>query len=138
MWQAVIPIIGQVIDKVFPDKTKADEAKLRLMEMQLGQEGKELEANLQIALAQSKVNEVEAASPDNFRGGWRPFAGWVCGVGLAYEFILRPILPWVVAVFGGITVPEMPSIGMDALMSLLFGMLGLGGFRSFEKVKGVN
>ena len=84
---------------------------------------------------QAEVNKVEAANPNVFVSGWRPFAGWVCGAGLAYTFILRPLLPWVVNLFGA-TVPELPAIDGDALMTLLFGMLGLGTLRSVEKIKG--
>jgi hypothetical protein len=84
---------------------------------------------------QVEVNKVEAANASVFVAGWRPFAGWVCGAGLAYTFILRPLLPWFVNLFGA-TVPELPAIDGDALMTLLLGMLGLGGLRSFDKVKG--
>jgi hypothetical protein len=126
-----------VIDKVIPDPQAAAEAKLRAIE--LGQRGElaVLDADLRMALAQTEVNKTEAESPDTFRGGWRPYIGWVCGMGLTYQFLVRPLLPWVVALFG-VSVPPLPSIDTEQLLALLFGMLGLGGLRTYEKIKNVS
>lgn len=135
MWQAIIPIIGSVLDKVLPDPKAAAEAKLKALELAQKGELAALEADMRLALGQLEVNKAEAAAPDPFRGGWRPFAGWVCGVGLLYEFLLRPLLPWV-ATLAGADVPPMPEIDMGPLMTLLLGMLGLGGLRSWERVAG--
>lgn len=85
--------------------------------------------------AQTEVNKVEAQHSNLFVAGWRPFIGWVCGSALAYQFILRPLLPWF-SVMVGHPVPEMPSLD-DSLMELVMAMLGLGGLRTFEKVRGV-
>lgn len=90
-----------------------------------------------IALAQIKVNEAEAASGSNYRGGWRPFIGWVCGTAFAYHFVLQPVLVFVVAVLG-VQLPTLPEFDMASLMTVLGGMLGLGGLRTFEKYKGVS
>jgi hypothetical protein len=89
---------------------------------------------MKLAVAQIEVNKVEAGT-DLFRGGWRPAVGWVCVLGLGYQLVIRPVLPWLVRVAGG-EVPDLPSIDTDTLMVLLTGMLGLGGLRTFEKVKG--
>src|SRR5574338_668645 len=132
---ALLPIIGTVLDKIFPDANQAEEAKLKVLELSQKGELAYLDADLQIALAQSKVNEVEAASPDMFRGGWRPSVGWTCVAGLVYDFIFRPMLPWIVTVLGK-DVPPLPSIDIESLMVLLVGMLGLGGMRSLERIKG--
>ncbi|WP_148716507.1 holin family protein [Chitinolyticbacter meiyuanensis] len=133
MWGALIPFIGTVIDKLFPDAQQAAEGKLKLLEMAQAGELKVLDAELQIAMGQAKVNEVEAASNDRFRGGWRPMAGWVCSVALLYTFLLQPLLAWAAAIQGW---PVPPKIDMDTLMGLLTGMLGLGGFRTYERIKG--
>lgn len=85
--------------------------------------------------AQTEVNKTEAQHASLFVAGWRPFIGWVCGSALAYQFILRPLLPWF-SVMVGHPVPEMPSLD-DSLMELVMAMLGLGGLRTFEKVRGV-
>ena len=132
---AAFGLVGKVIDKIFPDKEAADKAKLELLKMQQAGEFKELEAELEKARMQVDVNTAEAQSGSNFRGGWRPFIGWICGLGLAYAVLLQPLITGVVQA----TVPNMqgfvmPDVQTDALMALLFGMLGLGGYRTYEKV----
>lgn len=134
MWQLLIPALTQIFDKVIPDPQAAADAKLKAMEMAQRGELAVLDADLKLALAQLEVNKVEAGT-DMYRGGWRPAVGWTCVCGLAYQFIVQPLLPWVVAVFGG-TVPPLPTIDNETLMVLLTGMLGLGGLRTFERVKG--
>lgn len=132
----IFEIGSKVIDRVFPDKEKQAEAKLKLLEMQQAGEFKQLEADLQLALGQLEVNKAEAESTDFFRAGWRPFVGWVCGFGLAYQFVLRPLLPWAVGLFD-IAAAPMPPLELDTLLTLLLGMLGLGGLRTSEKLKGL-
>ena len=135
MWPTLIPVLTSLLDKIFPDPTAAANAKLELIKLQQAGDLKVLDADLQIALAQAGINQAEAQSPDNFRGGWRPGAGWICVFGLGYQFILQPLLPWLLAILGA-TVPPLPAIDNDTLMTLLMGMLGLSGFRTFERVKG--
>ena len=135
MWPTLIPVLTSLLDKIFPDPTAAANAKLELIKLQQAGDLKVLDADLQIALAQAGINQAEAQSTDNFRGGWRPGAGWICVFGLGYQFILQPLLPWLLAILGA-TVPPLPAIDNDTLMTLLMGMLGLSGFRTFERVKG--
>jgi hypothetical protein len=91
---------------------------------------------------QIEINKIEAASASGFSKNWRPAVGWICCAGLCYVFLVRPLLPWIIQV-GGIIVgerpviPELPDIPMTDMMMLLGGLLGLGGMRTFEKVKGV-
>lgn len=134
MWAALIPLIGTIVEKVIPDPQAAADAKLRVMELAQKGELAVLDAEMKLALGQLEVNKAEATT-DMFRGGWRPAVGWICVVGLAYQFILQPVLPWVVALFGA-QVPPLPAIDVESLMVLLTGMLGLGGLRTFERVKG--
>jgi hypothetical protein len=89
-----------------------------------------------LALAQIEVNKAEAASNSVWKGGWRPFVGWVCGTAFAYHFVIQPLAIFVVAAYG-MEIPELPEFDMGQLMTVLMGMLGLGGLRSFEKSKGV-
>jgi len=129
-----LPLITGVLDKVLPDATAAADAKLKALELAQRGELAVLDADTRLALAQLEVNKVEAGT-DLFRGGWRPAVGWVCVLGLGYQLVLRPLLPWAVKVCGA-DVPDLPSIDTETLMVLLTGMLGLGGLRTFEKVKG--
>tara|TARA_R100001163_G_C4918206_1_gene99537 strand:- start:123 stop:503 length:381 start_codon:yes stop_codon:yes gene_type:complete len=91
--------------------------------------GKELDPNELISI-QTKINEIEAGHRTVFVAGWRPFIGWVCGVALAYNFIIRDLFIWAL---DPQEVP--PALQMEHLMTVLLGMLGLGGLRTFEKVK---
>lgn len=124
-----------IIDKIWPNKAEAEQAKLRLFELTQAGEFKEIEAELEKARMQIQVNTAEAQSNSNFRGGWRPFVGWVCGFGLCYAVLLQPLITGFIQGF----VPNkagfiMPSVETDVLMTLLIGMLGLGTFRTYEKV----
>lgn len=134
MIQALIPLLATVLDKVLPDQQASADAKLKVMELMQKGELAVLDADVQLALGQMKINEAEA-STDLFRGGWRPAVGWTCVAGLAYNFVIQPILPWLVRIAGA-EVPDMPTIDNDTLMMLLTGMLGLGGLRTFERIKG--
>tara|TARA_R110000803_G_scaffold71299_2_gene134472 strand:- start:2997 stop:3392 length:396 start_codon:yes stop_codon:yes gene_type:complete len=90
----------------------------------------------QISLAQIEVNKQEAASGSLFKGGWRPAVGWCCAIAFAYHFIVQPILVFVFA-YSGIETPALPEFEMSSLLTVLMGMLGLGGLRSYEKQKGL-
>jgi hypothetical protein len=134
---ALIPALSSVLDRVIPDPEQKAKAQLELLRLQ--QEGafKELDAELQVNLAQAKINEVEAASQNGFQAGWRPLAGYACVSGMVYEFLIRPLLPWLLTVCGVAGVPPLPSL--DAvLFELMFGMLGLGTLRSADRWKRVN
>lgn len=130
----ILEVFGKVIDRVVPDKAKAAEIQFETFKLLQSAEGKALEADVQLALGQLEVNKIEAAAPDLFRGGWRPFIGWTCGGGLFYQIIVRPIFGWVATNAWGWTEP--PSLEMDTLLTLLFSMLGLGAYRTYERVKG--
>jgi len=91
--------------------------------------GKELDPN-QLLEIQTKINELEAQHRTVFVAGWRPFIGWVCGVALAYNFVVRDLFIWAIKPE---TVP--PALQMEHLMTVLLGMLGLGGLRTYEKIK---
>ena len=87
-------------------------------------------------MAQLEVNKVEASHQSIFVSGWRPFVGWCCGVALAYHFILAPILALIINIYSpGVSLPEFE---FSQLSTILMGMLGLGGLRSWEKTKGVS
>ena len=88
------------------------------------------------AMAQVEVNKAEAGHRSIFVAGWRPFIGWTCGVALAYHFVIAPLITFG-AGWAGTPIPDLPTFDMDSLMTVLLGMLGLGGMRTFEKAKGL-
>lgn len=122
------PVVG-LLERFIPDETERQ--KLAHEIATLAQ--KQAHEN---ALAQIEVNKVEAASSSIFKSGWRPFIGWVCGTAFAYHFVLQPLLIFVMTYLGH-PVPELPDFDMASLMTVLGGLLGLGGLRTFEKYKGI-
>lgn len=134
MWGALAAMLPGILDKIIPDPAAAADAKLKALELAQRGELATLDADLRLMLAQADINKAEA-STDLFRGGWRPACGWVCAAGLAYTFLLRPVLPWL-ASLAGADVQAMPEIDTDTLMVLLTGMLGLGGLRTVERIRG--
>ena len=88
-------------------------------------------------LAQVEVNKAEAESGSVFKGGWRPFIGWVCGAAFAYHFVLQPLILFGVTV-AGVQIPDLPTFDMGSLMTVMMGMLGLGAMRTYEKKAGVS
>jgi hypothetical protein len=123
-----------ILDKLIPDPIARQAAKVKLLELEQAGQFRALEAELAIATGQLDVNKLEAASPDRFVSGWRPAVGWVCVLGLGYQYLGQPLLAWVSGA-AGFAAP--PTLALGDLMVLLTGMLGLGGLRSIEKVKGV-
>jgi len=85
-------------------------------------------------LLQAEINRIEASHRSIWVAGWRPFIGWVCGLGLLWAFIGHPLFEWAVALWGlNVTPPEVPS---ENMMELTMALLGLGGLRTFEKLHG--
>ena len=95
----------------------------------------QLDADLKLAQGQIAVNQVEAAAPSVFVAGWRPFIGWVCGMALAYKFVLAPMAAFVLAAYGHPVVLQV--LDFSEMSTVLLGMLGIGGLRTIEKIKGV-
>ena len=87
-------------------------------------------------LAQISVNKEEAASGSLFKGGWRPCVGWVCAIAFCYHFVLQPVIIFILTVTG-VEIPDLPNFNMNTLLTVLGGMLGIGGLRSYEKQKGL-
>jgi len=125
---ALLNIGNTLINKLFPDPAQAAQAQLALLKMQ--QDGE-----LAAISGQMEINKIEAGSSSVFVAGWRPFAGWVCGIGLAYVSIIEPVAR-LVATFVGYT-GAFPAIDTTLTMQVLLGMLGMGGLRTLDKIKGV-
>ena len=121
--------VSNILDKVIPDADEKAKLAHELATM--------ADTHAQQALlAQLEINKAEAASGSVFKGGWRPFVGWVCGVALLYHFILSPLILFGVSLTG-VDIPPIPEFDMGSLMTVLMGMLGLGGLRTYEKQKGI-
>lgn len=129
-----------LIDRFFPDPQKKAEAELKLLEMQQNGELAALAADTELAKAQILTNTEEAKSTSLFIAGWRPHVGWVCGFAFSYHFLLQPFLLFLLYTFGTpetiAKVAELPTLDWSAMSTVLMGMLGLGGFRTYEKIKG--
>ncbi len=123
----VLDVIKGPLDKLVPDKNKRD-AFAHELQMEI----------LKSGLGQMEVNKVEAAHPSIFVAGWRPFIGWVCGLALAWHFMGFDMANWLRLAFFP-DVPAPPALnGTETLVTVLLSMLGLGGLRTVEKLKGVN
>jgi hypothetical protein len=126
-------LVTKALDLIFPDPTEKAKAQLALLELQQRGELAQLEAQVQLALGQLEVNKVEAAG-GFFRSGWRPAVGWICAFSLAYEYVARPLFAWASEAWWHVPVP--PVLATDTLYPLLFGLLGLGAYRTVEKIRG--
>ncbi len=120
---SVFDLGGKIVERIFPDPKQAAEAKAKLAEMQLNGELQKMALEAGLMQGQIEVNKIEAASTNMFVAGWRPFIGWVCGAALAYSAIVDPLV-------NGRT-PD-----TTITMQVLLGLLGLGGLRTWEKIKG--
>lgn len=125
----LLEIAGKIFDRIIPDKAAAEKAKL---EMEAALQSQEF----QLALEQIKVNAEEAKSENWFVAGWRPAVGWIGAFGLGYAAILEPLIRFVSVVGFGYK-GGFPVLDTSLTMQVLFGILGLGAYRAYEKVKGV-
>ena len=125
---AIASLVSTAVDKIWPDANIEAQGKADALKAELAKE-------LEFTLGQLEINKIEAGSSSVFVAGWRPAVGWCGALGYGYEFLLRPIANGVAVAFG--FPPVFPGIEMEALTSLLFGLLGLGTLRTVEKVKGV-
>jgi len=124
-----------LIERLFPDPAKAEAAKLELLKMQQSGELAELASATDLAKAQIGVNLEEAKNASMLVSGWRPMVGWVGAFALGYAAILEPFARFIAQVgfqYSG----TFPVIDINITMQVLFGILGLGGYRTIERVKG--
>ncbi len=123
----IISLVTSIINRVWPDKTEQQKLEFA-RELQTAI----LDANL--ASSQIDVNKAEAQSDKLFVSGWRPFIGWVCGAAFSWEYCFKPLLVFLL-VASGHPVPVLPELGLTEMMPVLMGILGLGGLRTYEKIK---
>ena len=129
-----------LIERFFPDPEKKAAAQLELLRMQQHGELAELAAVTDLAKLQIQTNIEEAKSTSIFVAGWRPWIGWTCGVSFAYSYVVLPFLMFAVYTFGTETMVEqlnqLPKLELADMLPILFGMLGLGAMRSYDKKVG--
>ena len=118
---AAAELANGVINRIWPDKSEAEK--------------QQLAAAVMVVQGQIETNRIEAASPSVFVSGWRPFVGWVCGSACAWNWIGLPVLKAVLTVVGHPIV--LASADLTEMLPLLFGLLGLGGLRTVEKINKV-
>lgn len=123
IFDAVTPVVNKILDFI-PDPKQKLEAQMALMSSL-----KEWDSQ------QNQINAVEAANPNLFVAGWRPMIGWCCALALCYQYLIIPFATWGFAA-AHVIVPAFPALD-ENLWELMFGMLGMGGLRTWEKVKGV-
>ena len=113
-----IPAVGGIIKSIFGDK---------------GEKLSHEEIMSRLAQAPNTTHQelmkLDAVSRRGFQANWRPFIGWVCGVALTIQYVGNPIYTWITEIPG-------PQLGMGTLMPLVMALLGMGGLRSLEKMKG--
>ena len=126
--QLIAPITG-LLDKFIEDKDQ--KAKLAHEVATMAQKHAQ-----ELAKGQLEINKAEAQSRSIFVAGWRPFIGWTCGIAMFWHFVGVPITMFFVSWFS-MEIAELPQFDMNSLMTVLLGMLGLGGLRTFEKTKGI-
>lgn len=133
----IIEWIGRIVDKAVPDPNEAAKIMKEIAVMEKQGELAQLAAEVELGKAQTEVNAIEATSTDKFVSRWRPALGWVCVVGLGYQFLLRPLL--IVSLVIGNIAMDFTVLDLDiaTLTTIVFGMLGLGFYRTIEKVRGV-
>jgi hypothetical protein len=134
MLATILPAIFALIGKLIPDPAAQADAQLKIMAMAQNGELAQLTAATELAKSQIDVNKTDSAGQSAMQRNWRPFIGWVCGSALAFDTIVKPLVV-MVWVMNGHSAPVMPNLSTEQLYGLLFGLLGLGGLRTIEKVK---
>ncbi len=126
-----------MLDKILPTATQPITALGTMLDNLFTSDEEKLDKKAILArisqqpqLIQTEINKIEAGHRSIWVAGWRPFIGWVCGLTLAYAYIIRDFAIW------AFTITDLPALDYDSLMTLLYALLGLGGFRTFEKIKG--
>ncbi len=133
VWLQLIPALSQLIDRIIPDPQARDRAKLELAKAEQDGAIEQFKLALTADQMQADINAKEAENPSIFVSGWRPFIGWVCGVAFAWHFVGQPLLAFAIDNSGGHA--QLPDFDMNALSTVLMGMLGLGGLRTIEKIR---
>ncbi len=121
--------VGSIADDLFT----SDEERLKIALQE-----RQLDATL--VQGQLEINKAEAQHKSIFVAGWRPFIGWVGALALAYQFLIYPLLIWIWAFAQAKDwlpkeLAPPPVFDSGPLFAIVTGMLGIGGMRSYDKLK---
>ena len=137
----ILEIGKGIINRLFPDPAAAAAAQLELLKMQQNGDLALLASETDLAKLQIQVNVEEAKHANIFVSGWRPAVGWCCAAAFAYSYVILPFAQFLVFTFGTTAMAAQlklaPTLELSEMLPVLFGMLGLGGLRTVEKVKNV-
>lgn len=133
---ALLPFASDLIKKLWPDPASQLEAQFKLLQLAQSGELAAMQSAADLAKAQLAVNLADSAGTSPMQRNARPFILWVCGVALAWDTVLKPVLAYSAALAGH-PLPALPNLQTEQLYAILGGVLGLGGLRTVEKVKGV-
>lgn len=132
---SVFGIGAEAIRRIWPDPIRRAEEMRKLEELKQKGDLARLDAQVQLLLAQIKVNEEQAKHKSLYVAGARPFIIWVGGFSMAWAGLIHPLLMWVWA-FAGIEGEPPPMIDPQWILGLLASLLGVAGMRSYDKQKG--
>lgn len=138
----IAEVVAPLISEFVTDKDKQNELKHRIESMLITNEHVRALREIDLVEGQLKINLQEAKSGKTFVSGWRPYLGWGLGTALIYNFLLRPIVQSVINIVDAFITTDLSAVvlvelDVEQLWPLLLGLLGIGGYRSFEKIKGV-
>ena len=129
MIQHLVGPVAGLLDKFIEDKDQKAELAHEIATMA------ERHAH-EASMGQIEINKAEASHRSVFVAGWRPFLGWGLTAAMIWHFVIAPMVIFVFA-YLGVEPPVLPDFDMNSLLTVLMGMLGLGGLRTFEKTKGL-
>ena len=116
-----VSAVKDLIGQFFPDKSEEQKAEIAQV--------------ITVIQGQLDTNKQEAASASLFTSGWRPSVGWTCSAAFATQFVVGPIAEWGSTLAGHPV--KFPTLDLGTMMPILLGMLGLGYYRTQEKIAGV-